>query len=291
MNSWVCKRLPIACPRITEANIDVGSKLTHAALISFFLFLLTLLRNRHKVENRTLTQYSNYSYIQTSMVSHSPGMFSFSHTEPSSDLLSGSWGMTGEGAQNFQDFPDSGSSHSGEGEEYIITSGHTTPQGSRLDRNQTADNAWNTTGFTAMSTQGQTMSRVNSARSQLSNLDVRGNASAFRNGSQATSTMVGAGSCLLEAEVSPVYWQSYGLNAGLAASAEQFPSLVAPSQMQFGPDASIPDNSSTGSWDCFSGSISRTSSPATAEDGWMVAQLPLSPLSQPSPEVPCQSPK
>lgn len=252
------------------------------------LFLLSLLRIRYQVENRTLTQYSDYSYIQTSMVSHTPGMFSFSQTEPSSDLLSGSWGMNGEGAQNFQDFPDSGSSHSGEGEEYVITpSGHTTPRGSRLDRTQATDNTWNTTGLSAMSTQGQNMSRVNSARSQLSNLDVRGNASAFRNGSQATSTMVGAGPCLLEPEVSPVYWQSYGLDAGLHA--EQFPSLVAPSQMQFGPDASIPDNSSTGSWDCFSSSISRTSSPATVEDGWIVAQLPLSPQS--SPEMPCQSPK
>jgi hypothetical protein len=65
------------------------------------------------------------------------------------------------------------------------------------------------------------------------------------------------------------------------------PLHVVPAQMQIGPDVGLPDNSSPGSWECFSSSISRTSSPATIDEAWLSA--PLSPHS--SPEIQCQSPR
>ncbi|KFA55760.1 hypothetical protein S40293_01943 [Stachybotrys chartarum IBT 40293] len=253
----------------------------------------------------------DYSFSQTGLISNPSGLFSFSQTEPSTDLLSGpSWGTTGEGSQNFQDFPDTGSSHSGEHEEFMFTSGHTTPRGTRLlEQSQAADAAWNARRIgSSVSTDGQAMSRVNSSRSSgslsqtshMSNMDTRGNASAFRNGSQATATtMVGMDSCLLlesDANVAnpQMYWPNYGIDVNLTTDgavsfpiAEMSPLHVVPAQMQLGPDASLPDTSSPGSWECFSSSISRTSSPATIDEAWLPA--PLSPRS--SPEIHCQSPR
>lgn len=236
---------------------------------------------------------------------HTAGLY-FSQTEPSTDLLNGSsWGAT-EASQNFQDFPDNGSSHSGEAEEYIITSGQTTPRGSRLDRSRGTESAWAAAGLTPVSG-GHPMSRMDSSRStrsslsqssQLSSMGIRGNASAFRNGSQATGTMVGADSCLLledaSAALPQVYWPSYPLSTGLDAVNGPFavsdpsPLHVVPSQTQFGPDA-IPDNGSPNSWS-FPCSISRTSSPAAIDDRWLQTQQPISPPNS-SPEISCQSPK
>jgi hypothetical protein len=241
------------------------------------------------------------------MMPQAAGLFSFSQTEPSTDLLNGSsWGTTTEGSQNFQDFPDSGSCHSGEAEEYIITSGQTTPRGSRLGRSRATESAWATAGLTPVSTGGHAMSRIDSSRSngsslsqssQMSSMDMRGNVSAFRNGSRATGTLVGADSCLLledAAALPQVYWSGYPLNAGLDAVNGTFsvhdvsPMHVVPSQTQFGPDA-IPDNASPSSWG-FPGSISRTSSPATIDEAWLQSQRPLSPPNS-SPEIACQSPR
>lgn len=254
--------------------------------------------------NSTLTNTHN-SY-QT-MVSHMPGMISFTHTEPS-DLLPGStWGITTEGTQHFQDYTDNGSCHSGEAEDYIVTSGHTTPQGTKLDRCQTMENAaWATSGLAASSVPAgtQAMSRVNSCRSngsslsrssQLSNMDMRGNA-AFRNGSQASQTMVGADCLLLDPETSTlqqqnsVYWPQFPLNMDCTTFplSDPSPLHVVPSQMQFGPDTSLPGNSSPVSWASFSSPISRTSSPATIDDAWFQGSHGLTPNS--SPEIPCQSP-
>ena len=236
-------------------------------------------------------------------------MFPFSHTEPSADLLSGSaWATTAEGSQNFPDFPDNGSSHSGEAEDYLFTSGQTTPRGSRvMDPCQAAEPAWDASRPAPLaSTGGQAMSRANSSRSSgsslsqsshMSNMDARGNSSAFRNGSQAAPSMVGMDSCLLldsdaAGVSSQVYWPSYPVDMGLGADgsfnlSDVSPLHVVPAQMQLGPDVSLPDNSSPGSWECFSSSISRTSSPATIDEAWLSA--PLSPHS--SPEIQCQSPR
>lgn len=231
-------------------------------------------------------------------------MFSFSHTEPSADLLNGSSWATSEGPQNFPEFPDHGSSHSGEAEEYIFTSGQTTPRGSKRDHSQATETAWTALRTApAAATGGQAMSRASSSRSngsslsqrsQMSNLDIRGNASAFRTGSQAASSMVGMDPCLLldpETAAMPphMYWPDYAVDIGLSADhafAIPAPLHVVPAQMQLGPDAGVADNSSPGSWDAFSSSISRTSSPAS-DEAWLSA--PLSPHS--SPDIQCQSPR
>lgn len=243
------------------------------------------------------------------MVPHMPSMISFHQTEPSDFLPGSTWGMTTEGSQPFQDYTDNGSCHSGEAEDYIVTSGHTTPRGTKLDRCQTTESAaWAASGLASSSvpTVARAMSRVNSCRSngsslsrssQLSNMDMRGNA-AFRNGSQASQTMVGA-DCLVENDAAAlqqnsVYWSGYSLNTGLSADCTAFsisdasPLHVVPSQMQFGPDTGLPENSSPGSWASFSSSISRTSSPATMDDAWFQNTHGLTPNS--SPEIPCQSP-
>ncbi|KAF7548417.1 hypothetical protein G7046_g8686 [Stylonectria norvegica] len=217
-----------------------------------------------------------------------------------------SWATTAEGPQNFQDFPDNGSVHSGEAEEFIYTSGQTTPRGTRLDRahiqgRQDMHTTW-TTSRTATATMpqgGQAMSRVSSSRScgsslsrasQLSNMNVTGNVSAFRNGSQAGSTMSGIDSCLLldsetDAMTSQMYWPGYSLDMGMNTDAtfslsEASPVHVVPAHMQLGPDLGLVDHSPSGSWDCFSSSHSRSSSPI--DDLWL-GQSPNS-----SPELQCQ---
>ncbi|KAH6606777.1 hypothetical protein Trco_005930 [Trichoderma cornu-damae] len=239
------------------------------------------------------------------MASTTPAMFSFSQTEPSTDLLNGSsWGANAEGPQNLHDYPDNGSSHSGEAEEYLLTSGHNSPRGSRLDQAQPADVTW-TAPKAAMSIApgAQAMSRASSSRSngsavsptQMSNMSVRGNAQAFRSGPQSTGSMAGMDSCLLldsdaHGVPSHMYWPDYALELNLGADGVAFPVPsvnplhVVPSQMHLANDA-VPDTSSPSTWDCFSSSISRTSSPATIDDAW---QPPFSPDS--SPEL-CRSPR
>lgn len=238
------------------------------------------------------------------MLSNTSGVF-FPSTEPATDLLNGSsWGAPTEGPQNFQDFPDTGSSHSGEAEEYIFTSGQSTPRGSKREHPHTTEAAWTAARTAPAPAGGQAMSRANSSRSngsslshtsQLSNMDMRGNASAFRTGSQAASSMVGMDTCLLlesdaTAIPSEMYWADYPVQMGLNADASfSLPEAlhVVPAQMQLGPDAIAPDNSSPGSWDCFSSSISRTSSPVTVDEAWLSG--PMSPHS--SPDIQCQSPR
>lgn len=246
------------------------------------------------MENSTLTLPSDYSSAYSQSMVTSQGLF-FSQTEPSADMLhASSWGPITESSQNYQDFPDNGSSHSGEAEEYIITSGQTTPRGSRLGRSS----AWAAAGLTPVSTGGHGMSRVDSSRSNGSMLShashLSGNASAaFRNGSQANGAMNGVDSCLLlDADATALqYWPGYNLGVGLDVESATFPGAesshlhVVPSQTQFGPD----NHASPSSWVSFPGSISRTSSPTTVDEQWLQAQGPLSPPDS-SPEIPCQSP-
>ncbi|KAH6897231.1 hypothetical protein B0T10DRAFT_526402 [Thelonectria olida] len=242
--------------------------------------------------------HSLTSYPQSSMTSSTSGMFSFSHTEPSADLVAGSsWATTAEaGPQNFQDFSDNGSAHSGDAEDYIFTSGQTTPRGTRIlsQGRQDIQNAWSSRTAPAMPQGGHAMSRVSSSRSSGSSLsqasqlsmDVTGNVYAFRNGSQAGS-ITGMDSCLLlDSETN---WPTYGLDMGLNADTtfslpDASPFSIVPSQTQLGPDVGVITHS-PGSWD-FSSSISQASSPATTTDDlWRISQSPNS-----SPEIPCQSP-
>ncbi|KAF7544718.1 hypothetical protein G7Z17_g9743 [Cylindrodendrum hubeiense] len=100
--------------------------------------------------------------------------------------------------------------------------------------------------------------------------------------------MAGIESCLLLDTES--YWPGYSLDMGLNADAafplaDASPLHVVPAHMQLGPDVSLTGNSPPSSWDCFSSSISRSSSPATIDDMWPIAPSPNS-----SPEIQCQSP-
>ncbi|KJZ72900.1 hypothetical protein HIM_07663 [Hirsutella minnesotensis 3608] len=242
------------------------------------------------------------------MAPNASSMFSYSQTEPSTDLVNGSsWGTQSEGPQNFQDFPDN-ASPSGDAEEYLFTSGQTTPRGSRTDHHQASDHMWTASRTVSSApSRSHAMSRGDSSRSSassmthssshLNRMDNIGNASALRNGSQPTGPVAGIDSCLLldpEANAVPhIYWPDYNLdmnlnaeNNGVFALAETGPLHVVPAHMHIGTEAGLPDNSSPSSWDCFSSSISRTSSPATIDDTWLSA--PLSPHS--SPDMKCQSP-
>ncbi|CAJ0553466.1 Ff.00g119780.m01.CDS01 [Fusarium sp. VM40] len=229
------------------------------------------------------------------------GLFSFSsQTEPSTDLLAGSsWATTVEGSQNFRDFSDNGSAHSGEAEEFIFTSGHATPRGTRV----LSQGNWSNSRTIASVTQGgQAMSRVSSSRSSgsslsqsshLSNMDFTGNASALQTGNQAGATMHGIDTCLLDpidGIENQMYWPGYSFDGGLNGDATfslpgASPLHVVPSHMQHGPDVSLAENSPPSPWDCFSSSISRSSSPNTIEDLWFPNQSPNS-----SPQIQCQSP-
>lgn len=240
------------------------------------------------------------------MASHATGMFSY--TEPSADLLNGSsWGTTPEAPQNYQDFADTGSSHSGEAEDYLFTSGQTTPRGSRLDQPASMEPGWTNPRTTSQaSVMAQAMSRADSSRSCGSSLSQssqlsRGNVSAFRNVPQSVATvgtMAGMDSCLLvaadaNAVSSQMYWPELSLDMNMATAGGAFavtdasPMHMVPAHMHLGPESVLPDNSSPGSWDCFSSSISRTSSPATIDDVWLPTAL--SPNS--SPEIVGDSPR
>ncbi|TWU75775.1 hypothetical protein ED733_003212 [Metarhizium rileyi] len=249
----------------------------------------------------------DYSYPQSSMASSATGMFPYtSQTEPAADLLNAqSWGASPEGHQNYQDFPDTRSSHSGEGEDYLFTSEQTTPRGSRLDQAPSMESVWTNPRTTQSSAIAQAMSRADSSRSSGSSLSQssplsRGNVSAFANVSHAATTagtMAGMNSCLLVAAdataVSHVYWPEMGLDMNMAAASGSFtvteagPMHMVPAHMHLGPGSALPDNSSPGSWDSFSSSISRTSSPATIDDVWLPSAI--SPNS--SPEVVGDSPR
>ncbi|EEU46623.1 uncharacterized protein NECHADRAFT_92941 [Fusarium vanettenii 77-13-4] len=221
------------------------------------------------------------------MASTTSGLFSFSQTEPSADLLTGSsWATTAEGPQNFQDFSDNGSAHSGEAEEFIFTSGQTTPRGSRVHSqgHQDIQTNWTASRTAPVTQGGQAMSRVNSNRSNgsalsqsshLSNMDFTGNASAFQTGTQTGAAMVGIDTCLLDTDAdgitTQIYWPGYSLDTGLNGDAtfslpDSSPLHVVPAHMQLGPDNSLAENSPPSPWDCFSSSISRSSSPNTIED-------------------------
>ena len=230
------------------------------------------------------------------------GIYSFPQTEPATDLLNGlSWGNT-EGAQNFPDFPDNGSSPSGETEDYLFTSGQTTPRGSRLDQTTSMKSVWTNPRTTVQgSTIAQTMSRGDSNRSSDSSIShssqmSRGSALMFQNVSHdAAATAVagnitGIDSCLLVAPDantmhSHLCWPDLSLDVNIPAANNPFavtdssPMHMVPAHMHLGPDSLVPDSSSPGSWECFSSSISRTSSPATIHDTWLPTAM--SPNSSP----------
>ncbi|KAG6003651.1 hypothetical protein E4U21_001812 [Claviceps maximensis] len=230
----------------------------------------------------------------TSMTSNPSVMFPFVHPETSTDLLNGTWHNAGDGSPNFHEYSDNGSCHSGEAEDYLYTSGQTTPRGSRLEHTQSMDSIWNNPRISAQSSSmAQAMARADSSRSSGSSLSQSsqmstGSTSVFRNASQSTTvagTMNGGiDSCLLVATeavaANPhMYWSELSIDMGIPTTAGSFsmsdanPMHMIPAQMHLGPESVLPDNSSPGSWDCFSSSISRTSSPATIDEAWLPGAL------------------
>lgn len=235
-------------------------------------------------------------------MANTSGLFSLPETDSSLEFLpSPVWGST-EGSQHFADFADSVSAHSEEAEEYIFRSGQTTPKGSRRDF-RSMDHPWMTARNIHPSSQA--MSRANSGRSIASSLSQnsqmsshmisRGNdVPAFRNGSQGAASMVGMNPALvLDADMqslpSQMPW-SYELDMNLGAENSMVMGSanplqhVSPAQMQLGPDSLVRDNSSPGSLDHFSSTISRTPSPGT-DDAWLSASPHM------SPDMNCQSPQ
>lgn len=151
----------------------------------------------------------------------------------------------------------------------------------------------------------QAMARADSSQSSGSSLSQsshmsRGNARGFvPQSATVAGPLNGIDSCLLVASdvasANPhMYWSDLGIDmnmslpapAGVFTFPEAGPMHMMPAQMHLGPDSVLPDNSSPVSWDCFSSSISRTSSPATIDDTWLPGAL-----SPHSPEILGNSPR
>ncbi|KAL2752612.1 hypothetical protein ACRALDRAFT_2112831 [Sodiomyces alcalophilus JCM 7366] len=252
--------------------------------------------------NRFLSDYSFYH----AAVPSSSGMFSFSHTGPSADPLSGSsWDNT-EGAQNFQqDFLDTGSSHPGDSEEFTFhLDGHTTPRG-QLQASAVEDLQSQWTGVASATTVsgpfgGEQMKRESSRTStgshkhritkpsksrgtltmtsqmssQLSALDIPGNASVLK-GSQISNHVDGMSPCLfMDSNANRVLSQMLysEFRVGLGMDSDGLPSAsdmamhVVPAHMQLDPDASLTSHSPSASWNSFSPPESHLASPAGSPD-------------------------
>ncbi|KAF7548851.1 hypothetical protein G7Z17_g6780 [Cylindrodendrum hubeiense] len=176
--------------------------------------------------------------------------------KPLADLLVGSsWTTTAEGPREFQQFSENESAHSGEAEEYIFTSGQTTPRGTRihLQRSQNIQNSWNSRISTCVPQGGQPMSNASYSRSSGSslsqashmvNLDVTGNASTFHNMSQA-GPITGLDPRLLLNSNWPSYPLDLGLSAGVASTPwDANPSVVIPAYEQLSRCDSLTENMS-----------------------------------------------
>lgn len=122
-----------------------------------------------------------------------------------------------------------------------------------------------------------------SSLSQGSNMsgvdDFHGALHGFRQGSlQSAGLMQDLSSCQMSDGIaSPICWPGYGLEIGLGtecplAISDIHPLNVSPSQVTLQPEPAQ-EISSPNSWDGFSSSISRTSSPATIDETWLAAPI------------------
>ncbi|ROT42803.1 hypothetical protein SODALDRAFT_392215 [Sodiomyces alkalinus F11] len=225
-------------------------------------------------------------------------MFSFSHTGPSSDHLSGSsWDNT-EAAQNFQqEFLDTGSSHPGDGEEFAFhLDGHITPRGQLPSTMSSVPlggepmkrgSSRTSTGshkhrITKPSKSRGTLTMTSQMSSQLSALDMTGNASVFKD-SQTTSHVDGMNPCLfLDTSSSGVSSQmlyselpmGLGMDSNGLPSASDMAMHVVPAHMQLDPDASLTSHSPSASWTSFSPPESHLASPTgSPEETWLPEPL------------------
>lgn len=244
-------------------------------------------------EDRELTQDSDYSFPLTSTSSSSASLFSFSQVDSSAEILHGSpWCATEEVPQYLPEFQDHGSSHSGDTGEYIFTSGQETPKGNntRIPQHHMAmEHTWNTARLPGSDARGQAMARIDSTASGSSSLSHASNISSV-DGSygpihgvsqaslQSAGMMQNLSPCQMSDGVgSPICWPGYGLDIGLGsecplAISDIHPLNVSPSQVTLQPEA-VHETSSPNSWDGFSSSISRTSSPATIDETWLAGPV------------------
>ncbi len=253
-----------------------------------FLSLLTF-----AAEDRELTQDSDYSFPLTSTSTTSASLFSFSQVDSSAELLQGSpWCATAEVPQYLPEFQDHGSSHSGDTGEYIFTSGQETPKGNN-NNNATRipqhtmpmENTWSTAHLPVSDARSHAMARIDSTASGSSSLSQTSSISNIDNsygpvhglhqGSlHSAGLMQNLSPCQMSDGVgSPIFWPGYGLEIGLGtecplAISDIHPLNVSPSQVTLQPEP-MHETSSPNSWDGFSSSISRTSSPATIDETWL----------------------
>jgi hypothetical protein len=165
--------------------------------------------------NSTLTLPSDYSFAQPNMLSsNASGMFSYCQTGPA-DLAGSSWDATVEGSQNFPELADAADYYTGEAEDFVLPFGQNTPKPDHLDaaddfqarwtpavaveskalkaepmrrgtsRSSTGSHKNRSTKISAQSVK-KSRSRVQTilsqASSQMSKLDMSGNASAYGQG-------------------------------------------------------------------------------------------------------------
>ncbi|KAJ3479984.1 hypothetical protein NLG97_g8175 [Lecanicillium saksenae] len=235
---------------------------------------------------------NEYSFPTTSTSTAS--LFAFSQGEHPTDLLSSAaWCLPGDGSQYLTEIHD-GSTHTGDIEESMFTSGQTTPKGTRIAHShQPVETTWNTARPLATTTKSHAMSRMSSSTSGCSSASHGSNLvqtgplmdthQAFQDDSvQVMGAMHNLNGCQMSETVgSPICWPGYGLDIGLngdcTLTVEDINSMnVAPSQVTIGLDG-LPAASPSSSWDV-SSSISRTSSPNTIDESWRAAAMANSPM-------------
>jgi hypothetical protein len=167
---------------------------------------------------------SDYSFAPANMLStNASGMFPFCQTGPA-DLAGGpSWDATAEGPQNFPEFPDSGDFYHGDAEDYVLSFDRVTPKPDHTDAMEEIPGRWTAAapaeskppkaepmrrvtskssssshkqkGPKSTSSSKKARSRMQSvlaqqAGSQVTKLDMTGNASAYQDATLASSGRV-----------------------------------------------------------------------------------------------------
>ena len=220
------------------------------------------------------------------------GMYGFSHTDLPSDVLSGNWTNVDAVAPGFAEFDDSGSPQFCHNDDYVLTSGQSTPRGARTDQVPHTDPTWMGRRSRASSKHmlSQNMSQVASNAGHGSSMTslTQHDQVAFPGHFPLSDSVTAAGdACLpLALDGAPprqVQWPVLSTGRSMTPAYAAFsaagaagcsPSLhMAPAHMHLGSDSSMQENSSPGPWDCFSSSISRRSSPATVDDMWLPTAL------------------
>lgn len=169
------------------------------------------------VEQDTNLHPSEYSYAQPNMLSNS-GIFSFCQTGPA-DLAGSSWDATVEGSQNFPEFPDATDYYTGETEDFVLPFGQNTPKPdddfqarwtpaaavenkalkaepmrrgtSRSSTGSHKHRSTKTSAASAKKSRSRVQSILSQASSQMSKLDMTGNApSAYHDGAVAAGRIM-----------------------------------------------------------------------------------------------------